>query len=371
MSKSSKLETPVYICEMSRLERNLKKLDEIQEESGLKILLALKGFALPESFGLISHYLYGASASSYNEVRLAYEQFGKATHTYLPAFKDNEIEQIAKMSDTIIFNSLSQWERFYPRVKEVASCGLRINLELPLELPAYCDPNRAQSRLGILPKTIDELPKEVEGLHIHALCSQGVDAFTLILVELERQCGHWLSQLNWLNLGGGHALSHESYDHERLIALAQSFRKKHPHITLYLEPSEAIVHKSGVLVASVLDIVHNGIDIAMLDISVEAHMVDVLLTKQAPKVRHSSKSGKYHYQLAGISCAAGDIIGNYSFKAALSIGDKVIFEDQMAYSMVKNNAFNGIDPANIALMYRNGEIVVVKEFGYEDYLKRS
>lgn len=371
MSEFSKIKTPVYICDMARLETNLKRLDEIQKESGLKVLLALKGFSLPESFSLISRYLYGASASSHNEVRLAHEHFSREVHTYLPAYKDDEIEAIAQMSDTLIFNSLSQWERFYPRIKESTSCGLRINLELSLGLPEYCDPNRSQSRLGIIPDILDELPEGTEGLHIHALCSQGVDAFALMLLELERQCGPWLSRLSWINLGGGHALLHKGYDYLRLIELVKEFRKKHPDITLYIEPSEAVVHESGLLVASVLDIVHNGIDIAMLDISVEAHMIDLLLTKQSPQVRHSCESGKHHYQLAGISCAAGDIIGNYSFDSPLSIGDKVIFEDQMAYTMVKNNTFNGIDPASIALMEENGEITVVKTFGYEEYLRRS
>ncbi|MEA3523337.1 MAG: carboxynorspermidine decarboxylase [Campylobacterota bacterium] len=368
MSNFEKIKTPLFICEMTKLEENLKLLKDIQAQSGVKILLALKGFSLHVSFPLIAKYLYGASASSYNEVRLAKEKFAKEVHTYCPAYKDDELEEIATMSDSIIFNSLAQYERFYPQIKEKASCGLRINLEMPFDLPKHCNANRKQSRFGVLGDTLKELPQAIEGLHVHALCSQKSDAFEAMLHVLEKQFSKHLHQLKWVNFGGGHALTCKEYDTKHLVQILENFQRKYPNLTLYIEPSEAIVHETGILVASVLDIVHNEIDIAILDISVEVHMIDVMLTKKSPQVREHSKEGEYHYQLAGCSCAAGDIFGNYSFEKPLQVGDRVVFENQMAYSMVKSTFFNGINPADIAIKTFDGNIKFVKEFSYSSYL---
>ena len=370
VQKIKQLQTPVFICEMAKLEANLKILNEIQTQSSIKILLALKGFSLHVSFPLIAKYLYGVSASSLNEARLADENFEKEVHTYCPAYKENEIDEIAQMSDSLIFNSLSQYKRFYSQVKDKTSCGLRINLEIPFDIPAHCNPNRKQSRLGVLADTLEELPEGIEGLHVHALCSQKSDAFEVILEILEKQFSKQLEQVKWINFGGGHALTCKDYDTKHLIQLLQDFQKRYPHLTLYMEPSEAIVHNSGVLIASVLDIVHNEIDIAILDISVEVHMTDVMLSKNPPQVRESSQDGKCHYQLAGCSCAAGDIFGDYKFDKALKVGDKIIFENQMAYSMVKNTSFNGINPASIAIKELHADIKLHKIFTYEDYLSR-
>ena len=370
MSDFKQLQTPLFICEMQKLEENLKLLAKIQSQSGVKILLALKGFSLHVSFPLIARYLYGASASSLNEAHLAKEKFAKEVHTYSLAYREDEIDEIAQISDTFIFNSLSQYRRFYSQVKEKTSCGLRINLEIPFDIPEHCNPNRKQSRLGVLADTITELPEGIEGLHVHALCSQKSDAFEILLEEFEKQFSKQLKQLKWVNFGGGHALTCKDYDREHLIHLLQNFQNRYPHLSLYMEPSEAIVHNSGVLVATVLDIVHNEIDIAILDISVEVHMTDVMLTKNPPQVRDSSQNGKYRYQLAGCSCAAGDIFGEYSFDNSLHVGDKIIFENQMAYSMVKNTSFNGINPASIATKELHTDIKLHKIFTYEDYLSR-
>ncbi len=367
---TNSLQTPVFICEMDKLEHNLKLLDAIQKQCSVKILLALKGFSLHISFPLIGKYLHGASASSLNEARLAYEKFAKEVHTYSPAYKEDEIDEIAQISDTLIFNSLSQYERFYLQIKEKTSCGLRINLELSFDIPAHCNPNRKQSRLGVLAGIIKELPEGIEGLHVHALCSQKSDAFEIMLQTLEKQFSKQLKQLKWINFGGGHALTCKDYDIKHLVQLLQDFQDRYKHLTLYMEPSEAIVHNSGVLVASVLDIVHNEIDIVILDISVEVHMTDVMITKNPPQVRDSSQDGKYLYQLAGCSCAAGDIFGEYTFDKALKIGDKIIFENTMAYSMVKNTSFNGINPASIAIKELHTDIKLHKIFTYEDYLSR-
>jgi carboxynorspermidine decarboxylase len=342
-------DTPAFVCEMAKLQENLKLLDDIQKRGGVKILLALKGFALSETFALMRNYLYGASASSLNEARLSYEKFAKETHTYLPAYKESEIEQISAMSDTLIFNSLSQFKRFYPEIKDKSSCGLRINLQMPFKLPDHCNANKKQSHLGILYSDIKELPKEIEGLHVHALCSQNANAFKEMLDKLESEFSSQFKELKWINFGGGHALTCKDYDREYLIKILQEFREKYPHLTLYLEPSEAIVHKAGYLQASVLDIVHNEIDIAILDISVEVHLTDVMITKKAPPLRQEVKDGKYSYKLAGCSCVAGDIFGVYNFKEPLNIGDRLIFENQLAYTIVKSTAFNGIASAKIVI----------------------
>ncbi len=370
MNEFKTLKTPAFVCEMQKLEANLKVLDALQTKSGINILLALKGFALYESFDLIKKYLHGASASSLNETRLASEKFAKEVHTYCPAFKEDEILSIAKMSDTCIFNSLSQWHRFYPQISEMTSCGLRINLELPFDIPAHCNPNRKESRLGVKADTLEALPKGVEGLHVHALCSQDSYALEEMLDELEKQFSSQLHQLKWLNLGGGHAITCKNYDQAHFIKIVKEFQAKYPNLKLYMEPSEAIVHESGVLVSSVLDIVHNEVDIAILDISVEVHMTDVMLTKIAPPVHNAQKSGKYTYQLSGNSCAAGDIFGTYMFQKPLAVGDQIVFLNQMAYSMVKCTSFNGINPANIVLKELNGNLHVVKRFSYEDYFSK-
>ncbi|MEA1920677.1 MAG: carboxynorspermidine decarboxylase [Campylobacterota bacterium] len=371
MDEFKALQSPVFVCEMRKLEENLKLLETIQSQSGVNILLALKGFSLHVSFGLIRAYLSGASVSSYNEARLAKETFGKEVHTYSPAYKEEEIEQIAQMSDTLIFNSLTQFERFYPQIKTVTSCGLRVNLELPFDLPAYCNPNRKRSRLGLLASSLVEIPHGVEGLHVHALCSGSVDALEVIMRALEKQFSSQLKQLKWINFGGGHALTCKDYDRGYLIKLLNDFHKSYPNLRLYMEPSEAIVHEAGVLIARVLDLVHNEIDIAILDISIEVHMLDVMMTKNPPRVRNSAKEGAYSYQLAGLSCAAGDIVGTYRFDTPLHVGDQIVFENQMAYSMVKSTFFNGINPASIVIKESDGDIKPYKIFTYDDYRVRT
>jgi len=370
MSEFKNLKTPAFVCDMRALQKNLELLEKLQQRSGVKILLALKGFSLYESFSLVKKYLHGAAASSQNEALLAYETFGKELHTYSVAFKASEMQKIAQMSDVVVFNSLSQWKRYYPQVASKSSCGLRINLEMDFDIPQHCNANQKQSRLGVLATELSTLPKEVEGLHLHALCSQNSFALEAVIKRLESLLPSQLKQLKWLNFGGGHAFTCKTYDHDHFISMMQSFQKRYPHLQLYIEPSEAVVHESGVLVATVLDIVHNEVDIAILDVSVEVHMTDVMLTKVPPRVRGTDANGAYHYQLAGNSCAAGDIFGSYRFQEPLATGDTVVFLNQMAYSMVKSTSFNGINPAHIVIKELDGRINVVKEFGYTEYKDR-
>jgi len=296
----------------------------------------------------MAKYLYGVSASSLNEVRLGYEKFSKEVHTYSPAYKDDEIDEIALNSDTLIFNSLSQWDRFYERVKETTSCGLRVNLEMDFDIPEQCDPSRRYSRFGILVDDLKEFPKGLEGLHVHSLCSANSYELDELMQKLQDKFGTRLEQLKWINFGGGHALTCRDYNKENFIKIVKDFKYKYPHVEIYIEPSEAVVHDSGVLVASVLDIVHNEIDIAILDISVEVHITDVMVTKKPPHVENSSDDG-YEYQLSGLSCSAGDILGNYKFKKRIHVGDKIVLQNQMAYTMVKSTTFNGINQASVVL----------------------
>ncbi len=336
------MSSPRFECDLQALEQNLKMLRRLSQESGIYTLHALKAFALPQTFALIRKYLSGASASSLHEARLA-KKIGGEVHTYTPAFKSETFEEIANLSDKVIFNSLSQWERFSSTCN--ASMGLRLNLQLDVDIPEHCNPNRRYSRLGIT--HLERIPKEVEGLHVHALCSQNVEGFLNILHTLETR--YDLSALQWLNLGGGHALTNNTYRHDRFIEQTQNFLKRHNHLKLYIEPGEAVVKNCGTLVATVLDIVRNEIDIAILDISVEVHLIDVMLTKQSPKVKGASQEGAYMYQLGGISCAAGDIISTYRFDVPLHVGDEIVFEDMMAYTLVKQTRFNGVEGAAVAV----------------------
>lgn len=360
------LSTPVFVLEMQKLEQNLKLIDEVQSRGGVKILLALKGFALYESFPLISRYLCGTSASSLNEVILSDKKFSKEVHTYSPAYKSHEIDEIASMSDSVIFNSLSQYERYYLQIKDKTSCGLRINLEMPFDIPNHCNPNRKDTHLGIKKESLKELPRGVEGLHIHALCFQDSYALEEVLLKLQEEFSSYLDSVKWLNLGGGHAITSKDYDKEHLIASLQKFSSKFPHLQIYMEPSQAIVYDSGILLSTVLDIVHTGIDIAVLDISVEVHLSDLFISKIPPHIQRTTSSG-YSYQLAGNSCLAGDIFGTYCFGEPLKIGDRLVLTNQMSYTMVKATSYNGINPANIAIKEVDGTIRVVKEFLFEDY----
>ncbi|MCF6201703.1 MAG: carboxynorspermidine decarboxylase [Hydrogenimonas sp.] len=372
----SQIPTPCYVCEEELLERNLKILDRVQKESGAKILLALKGFAMWSTFDLVGRYLAGTSASGLHEALLGRETMNKEVHTYSPAFKDDEIEQIASVSDHLIFNSPGQIERFLHRAKSInpsLSCGIRVNPETssaPVDLYNPCAP---YSRLGTTISNFDpNILENLDGLHFHALCEQNVDALESVLAAFEDKFGKYIGQMKWINFGGGHHITRADYDVDRLIEVIADFKKKHGGITVYLEPGEAVGWQTGPLVASVLDIVHNGIDIAILDVSAEAHMPDTLAMPYRAEVRGAADAGKkpYTYRLAGNTCLAGDVMGDYSFDQPLKIGDKVLFEDQIHYTMVKSTTFNGVKHPSIAIWTKDGSLKIVREFGYEDFKNR-
>ncbi len=347
MSNYANLTTPVFVCETDRLQRNLERAEALQAESGVTILHSLKGFALEEALPLIDRYLGGASASSLYEATLARKCFGGEVHTYAPAYKANEVGSLATVSDKLIFNSLAQCERFAPLVAEAVSCGLRINPHLAINAPHYCNPNHPASRLGIPIERLTTLPQGVEGLHLHALYRDKAEGMAMLLEQLRTHCGDLLPRLQWLNLGGGHAFTHDDYDTTLFVEAAQAFLADYPRLKLYIEPSEAVVYRSGVLVSEVLDIVGEKHPTAILDISIEAHLTDLLHISDQPAVRGTHPDAPYRYTLGGVSCASGDIVGEYGFAQPLQIGDRVVFEDMMGYTMVKMTRFNGIAPAKV------------------------
>lgn len=368
------IQTPAYVCEEALLEENLKRLDYVRQTSGAKILLALKGFALQDTFYLAKKYLDGCTASGLYEAKLARERFGGEVHTYSPAFKEREIDEIADISDHIVFNSFAQWQRFKPKVLGRALCALRVNPEVSSAPVALYDPSGEFSRLGITKKAFDENALDgIEGLHFHALCEQNVDALETVLEGFERNFASYIPRMKYVNFGGGHHITREDYDIKRLVDVIKNFKKRYNDIAVYLEPGEAVGWQSGALVASVLDIVENGMKTAILDTSAEAHMPDTLAMPYRAEIRGAAKPNekKYTYRLGGNTCLAGDIIGDYSFDEPLSVGDKLIFEDMIHYTIVKNTTFNGIKLPDLALLEKDGNYRILKHFGYEEYRRRN
>lgn len=373
--KFEELPTPAYVCEEELLEKNLILLEKIQKESGAKIILALKGFAMFSTFNLVKKYLHGATASGLNEALLAREEIGKEVHTYSPAFKENEIEKIAQVSDHIVFNSPQQLKRYIYKVKKInpkIEISLRINPEVSSSPVDLYNPCSLYSRLGTTLKNFDDtLIKDLDGLNFHALCEQNVDALEEVLEKFEKNFSHIFKKLKYINFGGGHHITKQGYDVEKLIRIIKEFKTKY-NVDVYLEPGEAVGWESGYLISEVLDIVDNGMQICILDTSAEAHMPDTLSMPYRADVRFSAKAGekKYTYRLGGNTCLAGDIMGDYSFDTPLSIGDKIIFEDQIHYTFVKNTTFNGINLPSLVLKQKNGKYKIIKNFGYEDYKER-
>ncbi len=368
--------TPCYICEEELLEKNLQLLERVQRESGAKIILALKGFAMWSTFGMVGQYLQGCTASGLHEAKLAREKMNKEVHTYSPAFKDEEIDEIARISNDIVFNSPAQLRRFYDRVKKInptISVSLRVNPEYSSSPVDLYNPCGLYSRLGTTKVNFDpELLPMLDGLNFHALCEQNVDALEGVLQAFEERFGEYIAQMKYINFGGGHHITRSDYDVDRLIDVIKAFKARHDNITVYLEPGEAVGWQTGPLVASVLDVIHNGMDIAILDTSAEAHMPDTLAMPYRAMIRGSGEAGEkaYTYRLGGNTCLAGDIMGDYSFDEPLKVGDKIIFEDQIHYTFVKNTTFNGIKLPSLALWTKENKLQIVHEFGYEDYRNR-
>ena len=367
------LPSPAYVCEEDLLRKNLELLKKVQDEAGVKVLLALKGFALWSTFDICKEYLQGCCASGLHEALLAKEKFSKELHTYSPAFKDEEIDEIIDISNHLVFNSFNQLNQFRKKAKGKTSIGLRVNPEYSSVQVDLYNPCGTFSRLGITKKNFEkENLEDVDGLHFHALCEQNVDALEGALANFEKNFGEFLPLMKWVNFGGGHHITRKDYDVQGLIKLLKDFKNRYPNLKVYLEPGEAVGWQTGYLMATVLDIVNNGMQIAILDTSAEAHMPDTLAMPYRPDIRNSDLAGvkKYTYRLGGNTCLAGDIIGDYSFDEQLKVGDKIILEDMIHYTMVKTTTFNGIKLPSIVLQKNERCYQIVNNFGYNEYKSR-
>jgi carboxynorspermidine decarboxylase len=372
----SHIPTPAYVLEEVALKRNLEVFDRVMRESGARIILALKGFAFWSSFPWVKEVLLGATSSSLNEARLAKEEMGREVHVYQVAYSEREFPEVVSIADHLVFNSFSQWRRFKPMVQASGrniSCGIRVNPGYSeVKTPLY-DPCIVGSRLGV---SIEEFKPEeldgIEGLHFHALCGNGSDTLEKVVASFEKLYGPYIRRMKWINFGGGHHITREGYDVERLIRVVKTFREKYG-VEVYLEPGEAVGWRTGPLIASVLDIVRNGMDIAILDISASAHMPDTLEMPYRPEIRGADEPGvlPHTFRLGGTTCLAGDVIGDYSFDKPLRIGDKLIFEDMIHYTIVKNTTFNGVTLPDLGIWTAQGEYRCVRRFGYDAYKFRN
>jgi carboxynorspermidine decarboxylase len=372
----SRVDSPAFVIDLAALEGNLQLLARVQRAANCRVLLALKGFAAWSTFALVGRYLEGVAASGPDEARLGREELGKQVHTYCPAFDEASLLETIRYSDHVTFNSPSQIKRFRALVDEHGSdtsFGLRINPEHSEVEVAIYDPCARGSRLGTTKsELIGADLRGIEGLHFHTLCELGADALQRTLAVIEDKFSPWLREAKWVNFGGGHHITRPGYDVDLLVDLARAFKEEHG-VEVFLEPGEAIGLNTGVLIASVLDIVENDGQIAILDISATAHMPDVLEMPYRPQVRDAAEPGKlpHTYRLGGLSCLAGDVIGDYSFHRPLEIGDKLVFEDMAHYTMVKTTTFNGVRLPSIALYDpRDESYRVQRRFEYEDYRNR-
>ncbi len=373
----ARVTTPAYVVDLSLLKKNLELLAKVQRESGCKVLLALKGFAMFSTFPLVRQYLSGCCASGLNEALLAHGEFGKEVHVYSPGLKDEEMQRIIPIADHVSFNSLRQWRKHRPaldaarKTGHAPSPGLRVNPEVSTVEVAIYDPCSPGCRLGVRAVELEDAElSRLDGLHFHALCEQGSDVLERVLCAVEKSFARFLATVKWVNMGGGHHITKPGYDVDLLVRLVKSFRERHG-VEVYLEPGEAIGLNTGYLVTSVLDIVGiSGLQTAILDTSATCHMPDVLEMPYRPHIIGSGRAGEkaHTYKLGGTSCLAGDVIGEYSFAQPLEIGQKLVFTDMAHYTMVKTTTFNGVPHPDIDTYDpETDELRVVRRFGYEDF----
>lgn len=370
----SQIPSPCFVLEESRLEENLKIFARVQQEAPVKVMLALKGFALFHSFPLIRKTLQGASASSLWEAQLAAEEFGGELHVYSPAYRDEDLPAILGYASHLTFNSLSQWEHFKPIIatsENHPSVGLRINPQYSPVKTALYNPCIPGSRLGVMPETLGEtLPEGIDGFLSHNLCESDSYAMETTLSKIEHYFGHLLPQIKWLNLGGGHLMTSEGYNVDHAIETLKAFHQRHPHLQLFLEPGSAIAWQTGFLLSTVRDLIDTAdVTHAMLDVSFTAHMPDCLEMPYRPSIRgeRQLQEGEKGYRLGGSSCLAGDFLGDYAFPKPLSVGDRLIFEDMMHYTMVKTTMFNGVVHPSIGVIKKDGTFTLWRTFSYQDY----
>lgn len=369
------LPTPCYVVDEPLLMKNLELLRSVAEQTGCRILMALKAFSMYHTFPLAAQYLDGATASGLLEARLAAEEMKREVHVYSPAYSEQEFPELLTYCDHMVFNSFTQWEKYRPRIlanEKRISCGIRVNPEYSeIETDLY-NPCFQHSRLGVTRKNFrPELLDGIDGLHFHTMCEQNSDTLARTLQAVEKQFGAFLPQMKWVNFGGGHHITRADYDIALLVNCIKRFQEKY-QVQVYLEPGEAVALNTGYLVCSVLDTLENGMNLAIVDTSAACHMPDVLEMPYRPEIIGAGlpKQFPYTYRLGGPTCLAGDVIGDYSFPQPLKPGDRLVFCDMAHYTMVKNNTFNGINLPSIALHTKEGRTRIVKQFGYEDFKYR-
>ena len=377
----NQIKMPAYILEEEKLRRNLSLIKGVADEAGIEIILAFKAFALWKTFPIFREYINSTTASSLSEARLAYEEFGAPAHTFSPAYTDLEIEDIARMSSHLTFNSLSQYSRHHTKALETNSnlkLGIRVNPEYSEVGTDIYNPCAPGTRFGVLASQLPErLPEDITGFHCHCHCESGADVFQRTLVHIEEKFSKWFDQLEWINFGGGHLMTRKDYDIRLLIDILKGFKKRYPNLKVILEPGSAFAWQTGPLVSHVVDIVENkGIKTAILDVSFTCHMPDCLEMPYWPTVRGAETiegeygEGENIYRLGGNSCLSGDWMQSWRFDHALQIGETVIFEDMIHYTTVKTCTFNGITHPDICLLKKNGELQVLRHFDYQDYKNR-
>jgi carboxynorspermidine decarboxylase len=373
----AQIKRSAYVLDEKLLEKNLEIIRRVQVEADVDIILAFKGFAMWSAFPMVRKYAKGATASSLHEARLCFEEMKSKAHTYTAAYNPDEFEEIMTYSKHICFNSVNQYLRYKDQVKahkNHISCGIRVNPEYSeVETDLY-NPCAPGSRLGATIENFpDGLPEGVEGLHFHALCESSSYELEKVLVSFENIFGDFIPKIKWLNVGGGHLMTRKDYDVAHLIQVLKTFKAKHPHLHIIMEPGSAFAWQTGVLVSNVLDVVENkGIKTIMLDVSFTAHMPDCLEMPYRPKIVGASDpvEGKPTYRIGGTSCLSGDYMENYSFEKGVQIGDQLIFEDMIHYTIVKTTMFNGVRHPDICIWRKDNTLDIVKRFEYEDYKGR-
>ena len=382
------MKTPVYIIEEKRLRHNLALIREVACRTDSEWILAFKAFALWKTFPIFREYISSTTASSLSEARLAFEEFGAKAHTYSPAYKDDEFDEIVRCSSHLTFNSLSQYERFHERAAE-CSLGLRVNPEYSEVETLLYNPCAPGTRFGVsADKLPEQLPSDIKGFHCHCHCESGSDVFERSLQHIEEKFAKWFPQLEWINFGGGHLVTRKDYDIERLVRLMQGFHQRYPHLKVIFEPGSAFAWQTGPLVSSVVDIVEDkGIRTAILlvfhvlcptyfgempyfpEVRGAKHVEYEVASSQELPLPLEGAGGRL-YRLGGNSCLSGDWMGDWQFDHELRVGEQIIFEDMIHYTTVKTNTFNGITHPSIAMEHSDGTLEMLREYSYEDYRDR-
>lgn len=366
--------SPCYVLEEAELLKNMAVIDRVRREAGVEIIVALKASAMWSIFPILREHSDGATASSLAEARLVFEEYGKKAHTYAPVYSESEWEELVQYSDHITFNSLGQWERYRQRaLLNGISCGLRINHEYSTVETDLYNPASPTSRLGIRADLLPELPEGIEGLHFHSLCESQAEDLVATLEAVEEKFGHLLDKIKWFNMGGGHLMTRKGYNVDLLIDTLRKFRERHPNLRVILEPGSAFTWRTGTLVATVEDIVEGGGESTLVaNVSFACHMPDCLEMPYKPAIvgAHDPEEGEKRWRVGGNSCLAGDWVGHWAFDKEPKVGDRIVFEDMIHYTMVKTTMFNGVSHPSIAIAHTNGEVEIVRRFGYEDYKNR-